>query len=82
MEAEDDFFEELIEHLRVAYVSEPILYIKDASIMNQRMLVWLNKISNCKVFEYASKGKKGEENPLWFSKYSYRYLQDWLANEL
>jgi hypothetical protein len=50
--------------------------------MDFRMLNWLNKVSNSRVFEYASKTKKGEENPLWFSCFSYRYLQDWLANEL
>ena len=66
----------------MGYLSEPILYLKQANIMDFRMLNWLNKVSNSRVFEYASKTKKGEENPLWFSCFSYRYLQDWLANEL
>lgn len=46
------------------------------------MLEWLNLVSNCKIFEYAQKGKEGEENLLWFNKSSYHYLQNWLANEL
>lgn len=48
--------------------------------MDIQMLNWLNKVSGSRVFEYASKGKCGEENPLWFSSHSYRYLEEWLAN--
>ena len=50
--------------------------------MGVEMLNWLNKVSSSKIFEYASKAKRGEENPLWFSSQSYHFLQNWLVNEL
>lgn len=79
---EDVFFDELLEELRIGYLAEPVLYIRSAEMMGVKMLNWLNAVSSSKVFEYAAKGKKHEENPLWFSAHSYHYLQNWLVNEL
>ena len=50
--------------------------------MGMRMLEWLNRVSNCKIFEMAQRGREGEENILWFNSSAFHPLENWFADQL